>query len=201
MGTFEKLGVLVIVVIIVMILAVAIYQWGGPAVADTDGAGLDEGLAAPELTIRTLEDLEQLKERERPPAPGPEPDAEAWPGGIPREYVVKANDKIWKVVVDLWKLSPAFVDAITRANPDVRMDRLKPGQRLSVPDPAPFRPGAEAPEADGVRTYEIQVGDSLETIARTHLGKKSRWPEILKLNSGLKPKRLKPGQVIRIPAK
>ena len=30
MGTFEKLGILVIVVIIVMIMAVAIYQWGGP---------------------------------------------------------------------------------------------------------------------------------------------------------------------------
>ena len=29
MGSFEKLGILVIVIIIVMILVVAIYQWGG----------------------------------------------------------------------------------------------------------------------------------------------------------------------------
>ena len=29
MGSFEKLGILVIVIIIVMILAVAIHQWGG----------------------------------------------------------------------------------------------------------------------------------------------------------------------------
>ena len=40
MGTFEKLGILVIVVIIVMILAVAIYQWGGAATEPVYGGAM-----------------------------------------------------------------------------------------------------------------------------------------------------------------
>ena len=45
MGSFEKLGILVIVVIIVMILAVAIYQWGG-ADAPSDLARRSSGVTA-----------------------------------------------------------------------------------------------------------------------------------------------------------
>ena len=38
-------------------------------------------------------------------------------------------------------------------------------------------------------------------IARNHLGSRNRWQEILEVNPGLNPKRLRPGQRINLPAR
>jgi nucleoid-associated protein YgaU len=202
MGTFEKLGILVIVVIIVMILAVAIYQWGGaePATQTPD-------LPYP-LTIRTLGELEGLDEDGvGPAAPGGDaaPDAATWPGGIPRTHVIKRNDKVWVLVVKRWKLKVSFIAAITAANPTADMKRLRPGQKLTIPDPSPYvrKAGAgRAPTAPRATTrYEIQIGDNLESIAYRHLGARKRWREIEALNPGLNRMRLKVGQEIYLPLK
>ncbi len=49
-------------------------------------------------------------------------------------------------------------------------------------------------------TYTVQPGDTLSGIAKKMLGDASRWPEIIKLNPGLTPETLKPGQTIILPA-
>ena len=102
-----------------------------------------------------------------------------------------------------WKLKETFADAIARANPQAKMKRLRPGQTLQIPNPAAYIPGRNAaPRATKAwRWYEIQVGDRLETIARTHLGKRSRWTEIRDLNPGLNPKKIRAGQRIKLPAR
>ena len=199
MGTFEKLGILVIVVIIVMILAVAIYQWGG---STPEPATQTPDLPYP-LTIRTLGELEGLDED------GVEPDAPdvaTWPGGIPKTWVIQRNDKVWVLVVKRWKLKDSFIAAITASNPAADMRRLRPGQKLTIPDPSPYvrKAGADrtpkGPSATA-RRYEVQIGDNLESIAYRHLGSRKRWTDIVALNPGLNPKRLMEGQEIYIPLK
>lgn len=58
-----------------------------------------------------------------------------------------------------------------------------------------------AKEAAPVGTeYVIKSGDTLEGIARAQLGDGQKWRLIEKLNPGLNPKQLKPGQRIMLPA-
>ena len=107
MGTFEKLGILVIVIIIVMILAVAIYQWGGSGM-DEDIASI--GPAQPLVIEREIESLNQ-NPTPAPDAPVNGEAAGTWPGGIPRTYAVQPGDKVW-LLPDRWKLRVGFAKAI-----------------------------------------------------------------------------------------
>jgi len=204
MGTFEKLGILVIVVIIVMILAVAIYQWG------PGGSATEPDMGTPDLPdplkIRYLDELEAMDADEAGPVTGaPAPAADLWPGGIPRVYVIQPRDKVWVLVVKRWKLRESFVAAIEAANPAVDMMLLHPGRKLVIPDPSSYmrRKGTVKKAAAGgkMRRYEVQIGDTLESIAYRHLGARSRWPDIVALNPGLNPKRLMEGQEIHLPLK
>jgi nucleoid-associated protein YgaU len=204
MGTFEKLGILVIVVIIVMILAVAIYQWG------PGGSATGPDMPTPDLPdplkIRYLDELEALGAEGDGPATGdPAPVADMWPGGIPRVHVIQPGDKVWILVVKRWKLNDSFVAAIEAANPAMNVARLRPGRKLVIPDPSSYMPtkGAVKKAAAGkaTRRYEIQIGDTLENIAYRHLGARHRWQDIVALNPGLNPKRLMEGQEIYLPLK
>ncbi len=204
MGTFEKLGILVIVVIIVMILAVAIYQWGG---AGSPASGTVMELpAGPELTVKTID---QLREEHENAGPKPSPTGEVagtWPGGIPKRYTIAKDDKVWVIVVKRWGLKESFIQEIETANPKIDFRRLRPGLDLVIPDPTRYmRSGAEpapaSPKGGSMRRYEVQGGDTLESIAYRHLGSKLRWPDIVSLNPGLEPKRLFEGQEIYLPVK
>lgn len=208
MGTFEKLGILVIVVIIVMILAVAISQWGGMGAEGLDAAAAG-AVPAEILDPLTIRNIPEMGERYADPAaeeeePADDPASDMWPGGIPKVYVIRPGDMVWKLVVKEWGLKDTFIAAVAAANPRTNMRRLKAGERLVIPDPrAYFRTRAEpAPKAKpGTRAYEVQTGDTLELIALKHLGAKARWPKIVAVNEGLKPHRLSPGQVIYLPVK
>lgn len=202
MGTFEKLGILVIVVIIVMILAVAIYQWGGAA---TEPATQTPDLPDP-LTIRYLEELEaQATEPGGPGTGDPTSHADMWPMGIPKVYTVQLHDKVWVLVVKRWKLKDSFIAAIAAANPAANLRLLRPGQKLAIPDPSPYvkkkSTGTEPGTSRTTRRYSVEIGDTLQNIAYRHLGAHKRWKDILDLNPGLNPERLMPGQEIYLPVK
>ena len=201
MGTFEKLGILVIVVIIVMILAVAIYQWGGAGGPTTAVVGT----SGPELTVKNLDDLmrEDADVGKTPPKPD---DPATWPGGVPKRYRIERDDKVWVLVVKRWGLKESFIQAIEQANPKIDFKRLKPGTELVVPDPSSYARSSSEKQAPqqkptGARLYEVKGGDTLESIAFLHLGAKTRWPDILGMNPGLEPKRLFEGQEIYLPVK
>jgi hypothetical protein len=49
------------------------------------------------------------------------------------------------------------------------------------------------------RTYQIQRGDTLGMIAHRLVGNAGRWGELAVENPGLEPRRLKIGQVLRLP--
>jgi len=208
MGTFEKLGILVIVIIIVMILAVAIYQWGGsgaePSLAGFGGSG------QPLVIERDIDQLGGSKTLDVPPSGDDEGEGTTevvadgmWPGGIPQKYKIRAGDKVW-LLPERWGLKIGFAKAIEKANPTLDMARLRPGQALTIPDPAPYRrdaAGAGTERAPSLRTrkYEVQIGDTFESIAMTHLGSKVLWTRIAEANPDVSPHRLRVGQVIDIP--
>ena len=74
-------------------------------------------------------------------------------------------------------------------------------------EPPPRPPGGIRPEppppgtnAAARTTYVVQKGDTLSSIARARLGGSDRACEITKLNPGIKPDELKPGQILVLPA-
>ncbi len=197
MGSFEKLGILVIVIIIVMILAVAIHQWGGAA-APNDLEPLRVQIPPePKPADIRLDDIIE----------GSSTRGETWADGTPKRYTIRSGDVVSRLVQVRWNLKYSFIEEIRKANPDRNMLRLRPGDVLIIPDTANYQrggpgesnAGVPAPVASRMLRYEIQEGDTLESIARKHLGRKSKWPEIMKANPGLKPERLRPGQNILIP--
>lgn len=205
MGTFEKLGILVIVVIIVMILAVAIYQWGG---AGSPASGtVIELPSSGQLTMKTISQLVEEDEKAAPKPPDGESDATTWLGGIPKRYTIAKDDKVWVLVFKRWGLKESFIQEIEAANPKIDFKRLRPGAEIVIPDPSRFvRSSSDAPpplpaKAGSTRRYEVQGGDTLESIAYRHLGSKNRWQDIMDLNPGLEPKRLFEGQEIYLPVK
>jgi nucleoid-associated protein YgaU len=69
-----------------------------------------------------------------------------------------------------------------------------PGSPVVLQEPvAPAAPGAAPPA-----TYVIRSGDTLGAIAKRTLGAESRWEDLVRLNPGLDPKRLKIGATIRL---
>jgi nucleoid-associated protein YgaU len=66
-----------------------------------------------------------------------------------------------------------------------------PGRFESVPPVAPA----------AANTYTVQKGDTLWSIAQRFLGDGQRWREIVDVNPGLEPAKLKIGQVILLPPK
>lgn len=77
-----------------------------------------------------------------------------------------------------------------------------PGERSSGAAPAVQPVVLDAPPAAGAAaapaTYVIKEGDTLGGIARRTLGSEAKWEELVKLNPGLDPKRLKIGTTIRL---
>lgn len=103
-------------------------------------------------------------------------------------------------------------------------EKPKPADDAMAPDPqtpedmsagmdtGPVPPGPMLPppavettmlDESGDRTYTVQKGDGLMSIARTQLGNASRWKEIAALNPEILPPAyaIKVGQVIKLPAK
>jgi phage tail protein X len=212
MGSFEKLGILVIVVIIVMILAVAIHQWGD----SVDAAGLTK------TELRLVDpaeggfpvDRDVVPDRDR----GGTDDlhaatGDAWPDSTPKRYRIREGDSLWVLVVKKWGLKESFVEALLRANPGLDPARLRVGAELVVPDPAAIGAtrvargdeagarGASEPKSAGSRLvpYEVQEGDTLESVAKRYLGKTWYFPRIVEANPGLDPNRLRVGQTILVP--
>lgn len=81
------------------------------------------------------------------------------------------------------------------------------GGVMVVEPPPPRVPGGIRPEAPprdtntaARTTYVVQKGDTLSSIAKTRLGGGERACEITKLNPGIKPDELKPGQLLVLPA-
>lgn len=132
------------------------------------------------------------KARQERPAPAAAPAA--------RTHTVADGDNYWSVA----RAYGVTVAALTEANPGVDPTRLRIGQGLALPAAAsataarPSAPGKHQAEA-GVLPgagYVVADGDNFWTIAR-RLG--VGMDDLTRLNAGLDPQRLQPGQVLAVP--
>jgi nucleoid-associated protein YgaU len=119
-------------------------------------------------------------------------------------YEVQPNDSYWTISERVYG-SGAYFRALAEQNRGraARPDRLQPGLLISTPPiaklekdypdfcPRPSRRDTVRERAasigmvstaGGGRTYIVQEGDTLSSIARSELGKVSRWPDIYQLN-------------------
>ena len=64
------------------------------------------------------------------------------------------------------------------------------------------KPGASAAPVSSMKTYTVKAGDTLSKIARDHLGDANDYMKIFNANKDQlsDPDKIKPGQVLKIPA-
>jgi LysM repeat protein len=74
-----------------------------------------------------------------------------------------------------------------------------PAQAPKVVTNEPARPSAETLPPALVESYTVVAGDSLRRIAARLYGDARHWRSIMKANPGLDPRRLRIGQVIKLP--
>lgn len=75
---------------------------------------------------------------------------------------------------------------------------LLPGEEFA-PEPSPIAQ-KEPVTVPSARTYVVKGGDTLSEIAQRELGSSRRWQEIVAMNPGLDPARLRAGKELRLPA-
>jgi nucleoid-associated protein YgaU len=89
----------------------------------------------------------------------------------------------------------------TAPPPTGKGDESAPFSGAAPLSPTASDPSRPEPLVPPTRTYVVQRGETLWRIAVHHLGDGQRWREIVELNPGLDPNKLRSGQEIRIPGK
>src|SRR5688572_12503973 len=122
------------------------------------------------------------------------------PSGATRPYTVVRGDSFSRIA----SRNGTTVAALRAANPEVEPTRIKPGDKLNVPEAAPrtsaasegtgsVAPGGTSTTAN---TYTVKPGDTLTKIASAHKVTISQ----LRAANNLKTSRVNVGQKLKIPA-
>lgn len=117
-------------------------------------------------------------------------------------YPEKLTEGLYRVRLS-WDDSRSQIGAYRfLSNAKKRVDR-NPGYSVFTDDGVAIypvqKPAPVQPEESG-RSYKVVKGDTLFQIAKAHLGKGSRYTEIVKLN-GLKTSTIYVGQILKLPEK
>ncbi len=119
-------------------------------------------------------------------APTPESPAAA------HEYIVVRGD----VLTTIGKKFGVSANAIARANPGVDPNRLKVGQKLVIPAPAPPSVATTLASNGSENLYVVKSGDTLSKIATNH----GTTVNQIKALNGLKTDRITAGEKLKLPA-
>ena len=121
------------------------------------------------------------------------------PSGPTKSYTVVRGDSLSRIA----SRNGTTVAALRAANPEVDPARIKPGDKLNVPEAAPRTlaapSGSAAPSGTsttGANIYEVKPGDTLTKIASAHKVTISQ----LRAANNLKTSRVNVGQKLKIPA-
>lgn len=135
-------------------------------------------------------------------------------------YTVQEGDTFESIARS--KLGKASLcSELMKQNPGIEPKKLRPGMELALPDATALAVATKVdgkvakdakeskraneklltPPADGTRTYVVKKGDTFERIAVAELGSKRRTSELLELNAGLDPTKLKLGMSLKLPTK
>jgi LysM repeat protein len=126
-------------------------------------------------------------------------------------YIVKENDTLTKIAYAYKVTVAEIVSANRLKNPG----DIRPGQPLAIPSATqsqrtspdagtkPLQVAAQKPsptpvERKTIKTYVVRKGDTPMKIAREH---GCTYEELMKVNSVKDPKKIQPGQVLKLPVK
>lgn len=118
-----------------------------------------------------------------------------------RQYEVKSGDNLTKISF-AYKVTPAEIRAANQLREDAL---LKPGQVLVIPAAKPAKAAetakaAKVTDIPATKTtpglYVVKRGDTLTSIAR---GLGASVDDLTKANKAIDPKKLQPGQVLKVP--
>ena len=139
-------------------------------------------------------------------------------------HIVGKGESFWTIAKKHYRMG-RYSAALAEYNKNriPKPDRISPGMNVIVPPVATLEQkfghmisGYVSPEAeaaavaakpgfyvdrDGQAFYRVGEGDTLSDIARNHLGRSSRWIQIVGLNKERlpNPDAMKPGMVLRLP--
>lgn len=137
------------------------------------------------------------------------------------EYVVKPNDTYWTISQAIYG-SPMYAQALAQFNSATIPDpnRIAPGMKIPMPPlellkerygaliatgsrgmaPAQPRAGFFLTET-GDPAFRVTDSDTLQDIAKAHLGRPSRWVQIFEMNREVieDPDKLEEGTILRLP--
>lgn len=138
-------------------------------------------------------------------APATQPLTQPAPSRSTRTYVVKSGDTLGEIARRELGTTARWPE-IQALNGNLDPKRLRQGMKLTLPvgaatarvDAASPVRAAGAVAANGGR-YAIRNGDTLSGIAASQLGDAGRWNELVALNPGLDPERLRVGAVLVLP--
>lgn len=182
MHSIERYGIVALLFLVVTICAVLL--WDGEEAEPMVPAALPRTVAQP-LQV----------------APGGEPERTALEAQGPDERAVLTADARPGPLAS----APAGGGEDRPADP-VESERLEVASAsilAPVVTPEPERPrteGSPARQEPKARTYAVRPGDTLSEIAQRQLGTSRRWKEIVALNPGLDPNRLRAGQALNMPS-
>ena len=223
MGQLERYGLYVLCLVIFLILGVAI--WGGdPPASGAVGQSLVKELeqasnpiqeeplpqspAGEAMTLSRLLDasssteIEGFQETMAPPEtrfleePAPPKEIEAPVATQARYYVIQKGDSL-SVISQRELGAMRRWPEIQALNPEITDERmLIPGERLLMPSR-----GLDAPMASGQQysLYRVMLHDNPSKISMKLFGTEAFYKQILALNPGMDPKRMKTGSEIRVP--
>lgn len=129
---------------------------------------------------------------------------DAAPAGEAKEYAITKNDNFSKIA----STHGVTLAALTKANPGVDSRRLRVGQKIQIPPPAPAAPAASASTtglgfadptnkpAGDASTHVVAAGENLTKIAKAH----RTTIKAIKAANNLKTDRVNVGQKLKIPA-
>jgi LysM repeat protein len=129
-----------------------------------------------------------------PPAVEPSTTGPVAPAVTPgvTEYTIERGDTFSSI----GKKFGVSTKAIQSANPGVEPTKLKIGQKILIPPPAP-EPSLTAPTMGGEQTYTVKSGDTLSAIATRY----GTTVKAIRAANNLTTDRINVGQVLKIPAK
>ena len=135
------------------------------------------------------------------PTPSPEP-APVVSRAATTIYKIKEGDSLGRIAQRQLG-SVKFVSRIRELNPGIDENKLQIGKPLTLPPRMEESPAKESPNkavASGAyRTYRVRKGDSMEKIAQSQLGSRSRWFDVRKMNPNVDPIRMQIGATIKLP--
>jgi LysM repeat protein len=178
----------------------ALTVWGGIEPYQQAFSIIFDGLlgdVSVETGIRTLELMAM------PPATGQEPPLVRVAGAVPRPGLTYVIETLEWDPAPMWSRNGYRVrqEATVHLLEYVRPDRLvqSSGAEKARTKAAATATKVAAGGKSHKRSYTVRSGDTLSKIAAHQLGDYKRWPEIAKLNGIRDPKKLRIGQVIKLP--